>query len=190
MRYKEIETKYDAKNIKLSKFEEFCQQLGNFKYKMAAGYDHFYSKVSDKKAFCRHRVGADSNQLTFKRKLSKANNYIRTEHNIDLVKKMTEESLKAFLDELQYKYRRSLYKNCFIYKYDYYTLVYYIVYDTDMEELGRFIEIEMDEDFEWSNDKEAWNSLVIIEKLCGPLGLDPTKRISDSLYELYVQESS
>lgn len=184
-KFSEIETKYRADDITLTKFHEFCKERPNLKsYVTAFGPDHFYAKVSDTDSFCRHRVGADMNQLTFKRKTSDANNFIRTEHNLNL-NNITVEQVAALVKEFGYDYNTSIQKVCFVYKYDFYTLVYYFCYDLDMQELGRFVEIEMCEDYKWANQQDAWDQLVAMERLCKPLGLTPQCRIKRSLFELF-----
>lgn len=184
MKYREVEFKYDARQISMEDFTQFCQDRMPQKFVNASGYDHFYAKVNEPGSFCRHRVGADSNQLTFKRKTDPANSYIRTEHNIDL-DGTSEDQVKALCQEFGYEYTKSIFKNCFIYRYDYYILVYYICYDAGMQELGRFVEIEMREDYAWESQDAAWNALVTMERLIKTLGVSKDKRIAESLFEMF-----
>jgi len=189
MKNLEIEFKYRADDISLSKFGDFCAGFNPTKHVLAAGYDYFYEKAGDADSFCRLRVGPDANQLTFKRKTNDANNFIRTEHNIDLKPNMTKDQIEALVLEFGYKYNTSLYKSCFIYEYDSYIFVYYIVYDADMKELGRFIEVEMDEHYNWADEADAYNYLLVLEKLLKPLGISPANRVKRSLFELFRKES-
>lgn len=190
MKYKEIEFKYNADAVKLSDFTAFCgAHNGGAEELRASGFDHFYDNLKDPDAFGRLRVGADSNQLTFKRKTQDTNNFIRTEHNIDLASWTTRDQIEALFSEFGYRYNTSLFKNCFIYVYDTYTFVYYICYDVNMKELGRFIEIEMSEQHSWVNESEAYNHLLVLEKLMKTLGISPQNRIKRSLYELYRKDS-
>lgn len=189
-KFKEVEFKYNAQGMDLVEFKEFCKYRPNLKKKVIAfGPDHFYQKSGDVDSFCRHRVGGDINQLTFKRKTLDANNYIRTEHNLDLRPGITEEQVSALAGEFGYVYNTSIYKSCFVYTYDWYTLVYYICYDTTMEELGRFVELEVAEDYPWQNAKDAWDQLVALERICKPLGISPQSRLKRSLFELFRKES-
>lgn len=191
MKFIECEFKYTADNISLTKFQEFCESRPDYAgvpALVASGYDHFYASSKDTDAFCRHRYGPDMNQLTFKRKTTDVNNYVRTEHNLDFTKDMTTNQVQAYIKEHGYEFNIAIFKNCFIYKYDWYTLVYYICYNTDMRELGRFLEIEMKEDYAWKNKDEAWNALVAMERLCKPLGLSAQKRIRLSLFEMFKQD--
>lgn len=185
MKFKEIEFKYKAENISLSQFSEFCKKRVPVKTLIASGYDHFYERADESGSFCRLRVGPDSNQLTFKRKTVDGNNFVRTEHNIDLAAATSQEQIDALLAEFGYNYNTSLFKNCFVYQYDWYTFVFYVVYDTDMKELGRFVEIEMSEDYAWASEEEAYSQLLVLEKLCKPIGVLPQSRIKRSLFELY-----
>lgn len=188
MKFREIEFKYKADNISLSVFEAFCKKNSPLTHLIASGYDHFYDKSDASGSFCRLRVGPDSNQLTFKRKTTDNNNFVRTEHNIDLTRETSREQIEALLSEFGYAYNTSLFKNCFIYKYDWFTYVYYVCYDTDMKELGRFVEIEMSEEHAWQNEEEAYNQLLILEKLCKSLGVSPQCRVKRSLFELYRKD--
>lgn len=181
----EIEFKYNADNITLANFLNFCKDRGPSKLIVAAGWDHFYEKSNDDSSFCRHRIGPDANQLTFKRKTTDSNNFVRTERNLDLGRTATKEDIDGLCAEFGYKYNTSLYKNCFVHKFEWYTAVFYICYDTNMKELGRFVEIEMDEDHAWSSEQEAWDELVVLEKLFKPLGLSAQSRIKRSLFELF-----
>lgn len=185
MKFMEIEFKYDATGINFSKFTEFCKTLQPQSFIIASGYDRFYSNSKNTDCFCRHRTGLDMNQLTFKRKTSEKNNYVRTEHNLDLSVNMSEDQVAALCNEFGYTYNTSIFKTCFIYKYDWYTLVYYICYDTEMKELGRFLEIEISEEQDWSNEKNAFDELVVLEKLVKPLGITSSARIKKSLYEMF-----
>ena len=181
----EIEFKYNADCVALRTFQDFCRRLNPITEVMPAGYDHFYNKTGDEVSFCRHRVGALTNQLTFKRKLQDNNNSVRTEHNIDLSKEMSKQQIEAFLKEFGYKWCSTIYKNAFVYVYDKYSFCYYIVYTEGMEELGRFIEIEMSEEHPWESQEQAYKMLQELEKEVSVVGLFPSRRLKKSLYEMY-----
>lgn len=187
MSFREIEFKYRANDIALSEFKKFCDSKAPKTYTEASGYDHFYTKKGEEGAFCRYRKGADIHQLTFKRKTVDSNNYVRTEHNIDLALKVSRDQIEALLLEFGYSYNTSIFKSCFIYKYDWYTAVFYTCYDEEMTELGRFMELEMSEDTEWQAG-EAERELAVLEKLCKPLGILPQARVRRSLFELFRKE--
>ena len=130
-------------------------------------------------------MNTNENQLTFKRKTIKDNSYIREEHNIDLPLTVSKEKIKALCNINGYTYDFSIFKNCFIYNYDYYTLVYYICYDVQLRELGRFIEIEMKEDYNWTSEEEAYKELVVLEKLCKGFEISSEGRSQLSLFEQF-----
>lgn len=184
MKFVEVETKYRADNIPLKDFKVFCQDKTPNKHIFASGYDDFYQNNKDKDAFCRHRRGTDLNQLTFKRKTADGNNFVRVEHNLDL-NGVSADQIRALCGEFGYEPNMTIFKTCYVYTYEWYTLVYYIVYDDDMKELGRFIEIEMKEDYAWQTEQAAWDELLVLEKLCKPLGISAQSRVKRSLFELY-----
>lgn len=186
----EIETKYNAAEIPLTEFKKFCEEREPERYIQASGFDYFYSSPDDPASFCRHRTGADKNEFTYKKKTSDSNNTIRREVNVQMEKGEPIATGAALAESFGYKYNTSIFKTCFVYTYSWYTLVYYICYDSEMKELGRYLEIEMKEDYGWKSEEEAWNQLIIIEKLCKPLGVTPQARIKRSLFELYRKESA
>lgn len=186
-KHQELEFKYSADKVSLSDFRKICEKESH-KFLIASGYDYFYENVSDPTSFCRHRVGPDSNQLTFKKKTTEKNNYLRDEDNLDLNAKMSLEQVSSLCDKFGYKYKSLLFKNCFIYKYSKHIFVYYIVYDKDMEEAGRFIEVELDEKHAWANDEEAWSTLLSLESKLSALGISPQARLKRSLFEMFIQD--
>jgi adenylate cyclase class IV len=185
MKYKEIEFKYRADNISLLEFTEFCKR-GNPKGLItASGYDYFYGDSKGSDAFARHRVGPSFNQLTFKRKTTDKNNFVRTEHNISLALDVTPEQTEALCKEFGYEFNFALFKNAFIYEFERYCFVFYVCYDTKLNELGRFIEIEMSESHPWASEQEAWDALTALEHEARPLGLSAQKRVRNSLFEMF-----
>ena len=190
MQHKEVEFKYFAKDIPLTAFVNFCSAFkGNPpKYLEASGYDYFFDKADDQDGFYRIRIGHDLRQLTYKHKTKETNNYVRDEHNLNFAADMTKEYIEGYVKSLGYEYNTKLFKNCFIYLYDTFTLVYYICYDEDMHELGRFVEIEMKEEHEWGTEQAAWGELVVLEKLCRPLGISPQARVKRSLFEMFKKD--
>ncbi len=180
----EIEFKYNA-TVSLSKFKEFCEAREPKKFLIISGYDHFYLNKNQPDSFYRHRVNTNENQLTFKKKTMDTDNFIREEHNIDLPLTVSEDKIKALCNINGYTYNMSLFKNCFIYNYDYYTFVFYIVYDLDLNELNRFIEIEIKEDYDWASEEEAMSALIGLERVCKEIGVTSKVRIIQSLFEMF-----
>jgi len=181
----EIEFKYRANNISLDKFKEFCISKDPEVYEVISGYDHFFSSKLDKDCFYRHRIGSHTNQLTLKKKTAKDNNFVRVEHNIDLHSDTTLEQIRSMCEDIGFQYNTSIFKTSFIYIYQWYIMAYYVVYDVNMLELGRFIEIEIREDAGIETEGEAWNELIVMERVCKNLGLMPKNRVKDSLFEIF-----
>lgn len=185
---KEIEFKYNAE-VPLSVFKAFCEAKNPEKFTIVSGYDHFYGNTAKPNSFYRHRRNTNENQLTYKEKLSKNDSFIRIEKNIDLPLSVGEEKIKDLCDTAGYYYEASIFKNCFIYNYEYYNLVYYVCYDVELKEKYKFIEIEMKEDYDWVDETEAYGELVTLEKLCKSIGVSSDKRIKNSLFELFRKEA-
>jgi adenylate cyclase class IV len=182
MQFKEIEFKYDAAGIEMSKFLELMDQLSVRKKMMVSSYDDYFTDNHDN--FIRYRHHADRGELTIKRKTSEKNNNERIEVNVptagDNLKTIT-----AFVDLLSYKHNFGIYKTCKIFWVDKVVLVYYVVYDTELKEMRRFIEVEADEDLQWSSEQEAWDEIAKYEKLMEPLGIGPKNRLRKSLFEIF-----
>ncbi len=66
--------------------------------------------------------------------------------------------------------------------------MYYVVYDQDMKELDRFLEIEMLEDYPWKSEQEARKHLAMVETWLSSLGATPENRESKSLFERYRKD--
>lgn len=182
--YIEVEFKYNAAGISLTNFIGFCEDRGSVSHIQASGYDHFYASEKDQMQFGRHRVGPNFNQLTVKSKTQENNNYVRQEDNLDFKENISKDKVESFFRKFGYAHKRTIFKNCFIYKYPLHTLVYYLIYTEDMNELGRYIEIEMSEDHPWTSSEEALEALREVEKQCRPLGIVPQARIRNSLFEI------
>lgn len=191
MKSKEIEFKYFANNLNLTTFKEFCIGRNPVSYKQVSGYDTFFSNPEKPQTFYRYREDGEGNkQLTFKRKEELNNSFVRTEHNIELAKEGDFEHIINYIEEHDYTRDASIFKSCFIYNFEWYTLVYYVCYDDDMRELGRFIEIEMKENYPWLNQQHAWGELVTLERICKRLGCKKEERLVLSLYEMYGRKGN
>lgn len=182
---KEIEFKYKAQ-VSIDEFKTFCNTTFKpLKELTISATDTFFSIPDDKTSFFRHRVASDANELTFKRKLNKTNNFIRTEFNFLLPASTTLNKIRDFTKEFGYSVESSINKYNIIFEFEWFVMSYYICYDKDMRELGRFIEIEAREDVQWSSESNAMLELGIIERACNPLGLNSKERLSESLFEMY-----
>lgn len=182
---KELEYKYNAQDISLQAFTAFAEARAPVKSFYVCGYDTFFSNPKDDNTFIRHRVGDNFNQLTVKRKLAEKNNFIRDEINLTLGEGTTQETVAAVAKAMGYEPNRTIFKTVFVHNYKKYVLAYYSVYDLNMKELGRFIEIEMAEDYPWVDESQAWELLGAIEYEARELGITPQGRIKKSLYEQF-----
>jgi adenylate cyclase class IV len=185
MRFSEIETKYNACEISLESFKKACDATNPHRIEAVESYDHYFTKGSQ---FIRYRQG-EPPQLTMKNKTTESNNYSRTEVNLDIARDVNKETVEKFCSMLGFKPNFSIYKHSFIYWYQYFNTVYYVIYEDESKkkELGRSIEIEMSETYPWNNEKEVWDSLLWVEKQLGGQGLliTPQRRMKRSLFEMY-----
>lgn len=186
VKFSEVETKYDASKIDLGRFIESCLVLGEPRRQDISSYDHYYTG-GDKTM--RHREGFPP-ELTMKHKTAQNNNYRRVEVNVKLGDEPQNEAVKQLCSMLSLTHNFSIYKDSKIFWFPKFNTVYYTVYSdhTRSKELGRFIEIEMDEHYAWKDTNEAWELLLIIEKQLASLGIRPQSRIKKSLFEMYTKQ--
>lgn len=180
----ELEFKYRADNVSIQHFTSFCESLNPSNNLTASGYDYFYEDPKKVGDFLRHRIGPDFNQLTLKRKLSD-NNVLRNEYNIMLALNTAASQIEAVAKSFGFTFNRRIYKNVFVYDYDKYDVCFYVCYDDDLKELGRFIEIEMSETYPWQSETHARNLLELLEIKAGVLGLTHRNRMKRSLFEQF-----
>lgn len=181
MDFKEIETKYYANAIPMDDFVKIVEPL-NPEWIMVSSYDDYFTNENDE--FIRYRYHDNMGELTIKRKTNNNNNLNRIEVNIKTESKSSK-AVAAFVDLLGYKLNFSIFKTCKIAILDKVVLVYYIVYDSNLKELERFIEIEAREDIKWLNEKDAWLEIVKYEDILEPLGISAKKRLKKSLFEIF-----
>lgn len=184
--WKEIEFKYSANDISLSKFKKVMKQVAIATRPIeVSGRDIFFSSIKSPDTFLRIRQGANINQLTFKRKLTSKNNYIRTEYNINLSPRTVSTEVAALCNEMGYEFNFSIIKKATIFDSYRHSVVYYSCYTEDNKLLGSYIEIEMSESYLWASENEAMLALKAEEKRLKRLGISPRKRIKKSLFELF-----
>lgn len=187
MEFKEIEFKYDAAYIELEKFISLMETFPIKKKIMVSGYDDYFADA-EVENFIRYRHRDDWGQITVKRKLSEHNNNERIEINIptdgDILQAVT-----ALVDTFKYKHNFTIFSTCKIYWVDKVCMVYYVVYDKELRELRRFVEIEADEKLHWSSEDEAWGEITKYERLLEPLGITPKNRLKKSLFETFRKVS-
>jgi adenylate cyclase class IV len=182
MRFREIETKYDADKIKMEDFLKIIDKMPIRKKLMVSSYDEYFTNTEGD--FVRYRHNNDHGELTIKRKTKDSNNNQRVEVNLP-TRGDNVSTVKAFLNLLGYQHNFSIYKTCNIFWTDKVDLVYYVVYDQELKERRRFIEIEADESLDWTSEEEAWNEILKYERMLEPLGITPQHRLRKSLFEIF-----
>ena len=181
MHFKELETKYYADNIAMEDFIKLVQPL-NPEWMMVSSYDDYFT--NDKDEFIRYRYHDHMGELTIKRKTTDANNNNRVEVNVPTDGK-SGPSIDAFCQLLGYKKNFSIFKTCKIAFLEKAVLVYYVVYDENLNEKKRFIEVESKETYNWASEEEAWATVVEYENMLAPLGISAKNRLKKSLFELF-----
>ena len=184
MHFKELETKYYADNIGMDDFVKLVQPL-NPTWMMVSSYDDYFT--NDKDEFIRYRYHDHMGELTIKRKTTDANNNNRVEVNVPTDGK-SGASIQAFVDLLGYKKNFSIFKTCKIAFLEKAVLVYYVVYDENLNEKKRFIEVEAKETYNWASEEEAWATVVEYENMLAPLGISAKNRLKKSLFELFKKK--
>jgi len=181
MEHKELELKYYANSIAMDAFDKLVEPLSP-EWVMVSSYDDYFVNESDE--FIRYRYHDNMGELTIKRKTTDSNNNNRIEVNIKTDSKGSK-SVAAFAELLGYKLNFSIFKTCKIAFLEKVVLVYYVVYDKNLNELERFIEIEANEHYKWTSETEAWDEVLKYEKMFEPLGITPKNRLKRSLFELF-----
>lgn len=183
VKHLEVEAKYKAHDIKYKDFRDLVDKL-NPRWQEVSSWDDYFVNRSCKEDFSRYRNFDGKGQITSKEKTSDANNNTRIEYNINLGDNKFE-TIEEWHKSKGYKHEFKIFKTCFIAWLPTVDLVYYIVYNEELKELDRFIEIECLEDHPWKDEEEAWNEVIKYEKMLEPLGIVPQNRMKKSLFEIY-----
>jgi adenylate cyclase class IV len=182
MNFKELETKYSADDVKFEDFVDLCSKFSVCREMMVSSYDDYFVDNSDNFIRYRHRDGFG--ELTIKRKTSDKNNNNRIEVNLPTTGNNLK-SVAVFADLLGYSCSFGIWKTAKIYWIDRVVVAYYIVYDRNLKELRRFIEIEANEELNWDSESQAWDEITKWEKIIEPLGITPKNRLKKSLFEMF-----
>jgi hypothetical protein len=192
IRVKELELKYQADDVKLTAFNKFAWGKDDVqRYLEVSSWDHYYGYMGEEKdnpvEFIRYRDGIKP-ELTVKMKTTDKNNNDRDEVDVPLDPDMNQEQRRYFVEEfcrkLRYEINFSLYKYCSIFFYQKVDVVYYITFNEEMREQGRFVEIEARKDFKFASKEEAWQTVIDMEKEMSVLGITPKNRMKRSQWEL------
>lgn len=186
MEFKEIEFKYDASEISLESFLSIIKKLPVKKRLIVSSFDDYF--VNEDGDAIRYRHNEARGELTIKRKLSKTNSFKRIEVNLP-TKGDALETVNEFCSLLGYEYNFGIYKTCQIYWLEKVDLVYYVIYDKELKEQRRFIEIEALEDYPWKSEEEAMAEVIKYEKMLEPLGLSPQRRMKKNLFEIFKKSN-
>jgi adenylate cyclase class IV len=146
-----------------------------------SGWDSYFTLGSD---FMRYRQSPDKPELTMKRKTKDSNNWERVEVDVELGTGHDPDSVYKFCDMAGFKLDFKIYKSCFIYWVGDVNYVYYIVYDENMKELDRFIEVEVTKGSNLSKAK-AVKKLKEAEDRLHYLDIMSKNRLKKSIFELY-----
>lgn len=183
--FKEIEYKYDATNVTIASLDKIMNQIAKKRITVSS-YDEYYVSSSDHIDFIRYRYNEGTQELTLKKKTCKSNNNNRHEININISDAHnTRTKISQFVGFLGYHFKFKIYKTSIIYYLNKAIVAYYIVYDEDMKERGRFVEIEADETHPWKSESEAFYVINECEKLLEGLGITYRNRMKKSLFEIF-----
>jgi len=183
--FKELEYKYNAESVKLTDFQDLAESLAPIKKIDASSWDIYYTDSKHEERFVRYRE-SDTPELTIKRKTKSTNNWERVEVDLPLnPDKITERIVETFVSLEGYKKNFKIYKSCFIYWFDNTNMVYYTVYNENMKEIGRYLEVEVNKEKlkelpVEELKKELGNLEVELEKL----GITRKNRMKRSLFEI------
>lgn len=185
---RELERKYRGDDIKLTDFIKFAESLSPVKQLEVASWDIYYAgnKFKLPFEFLRYRKGEPA-QLTIKIKSDEKNNADRFELDLDLFK-AKDFIINTFAKLIGFEENFRIYKDCTIYWYDKVDIVYYIVYDKNKKERGRYVEIEARKDAQFSGPEEAWNCVNEMEQKMSALGIIPANRLKKSMWEIFKKD--
>jgi adenylate cyclase class IV len=186
MQFKELEFKYDAKDVSMDEFSLLIEKLNPNRWMIVSSYDEFFiNKDGD---FIRYRFTDDRGELTIKRKTISANNFNRVEVNLPTSGKNFA-AVNEFCSLLGYRHNFGIYKTCKIAFFEKAVFVYYVVYDKELKELRRFIEVEANEDYSWNSEKEALDFIEGCEESLKNLGITSKNRLRKSLFEMFKKDA-
>jgi len=182
----ELELKFRAENVKLTDFVNLVTSIGYVKKLEISSWDTYYVHSENKDEFIRFR-NSNTPELTLKRKTDQKNNFKRLEIDLPLdAQRINQELVDAWADVEGYKSKTRIFKTCLIYWTNTVNFVYYIVYNENMTEIGRFIEIESNKNNSLDENQNV-EEIKKYEQELSKLGISPQNRLRRSLFELYVK---
>lgn len=184
--FEELEYKYRADQTKLGDFVELMMRLPQFSLVTCASWDIYYMQDGNDNSFQRFRMDREKPELTKKVKVNDANNWKRVESDLPLdPSRITEEKVEFHVGLDGYKRNFKIYKHCSIFFTEFLNYVYYVVFDENMKEVGRFIEVEVNKDKVRELGTGAMEALRSGELYLESLGITAQNRLKKSLFELY-----
>lgn len=185
----ELEYKFKADSISLTQFTEVMNTLGFIKKLETSSWDIYFVKPNEPEMFQRLRLSEIAPELTKKRKTTANNNWDRIEIDLPLDPARIKESIVTKFVALDgYEKNFKIYKSCFIYWKEQVNFVYYVVYDEEMVERGRFIEVEINKEIAHKLE-DPFAVLNENVKHFEAIGLNPKTRLKRSLYEIFRRET-
>lgn len=195
MDFNEIEYKYPTK-IDASKFldamnnafHDSLNNLDDYEYVEVASDDDYYECSPGAAAeFIRYRKSKNP-ELTVKVKKEKANNFHRTE--LDLILDSVEnndQKITKWFELIGLKKNFTIYKECWIFSFKTFTVVFYNVTRKRDNLKGAFIEIEANKKHKFSSINQAKTIVSLVEKKLGEYLEDVNEhnRSKFSLWEMY-----
>lgn len=191
IKVREIEYKYDADkaNVKLSQFDKFAMALNPQDRIEVGSWDIYFAPTKDMGLpfeFMRLRLGSRP-QLTIKVKTNANNNNDRIEVDLPIDPTTPQDEIveigKAFCGQFGFVENFRIMKYCSIYYYEKTDMVYYIVYDEEMKEKGRFMEVEARKDVKFTGAEEAHEQVKALEAKLSVFGITPQNRTKLSQWE-------
>lgn len=183
--FTELEFKYKANDIGLLDFQKLMETIGYKKSLDVSSWDYYYTDEHNN--FIRFRE-SNTPELTIKRKTVDSNNWNRVEVDLPLdCDRISKTTVENFVRLQNYKLNFKVYKTCHIYWQEFVNYVYYIVYDEQMRERDRFIEVEHNKssiDF-CTPTSTPHTRIKQAEELLTWLSISPQNRMKKSLFELY-----
>jgi adenylate cyclase class IV len=181
----ELEFKYNADDMKLGEFVKFANSMAPEKRLEVASWDYYYSGPTNLPfEFLRFRNGP-SPELTIKMKNDEKNNNNRFELDLPLRLTVSDWMVKTFVELFGFKENFRVFKYCDIYWYEKLDIVYYVIYNKDMVEQGRRIEIEARKDYPFKSAEEALTEVKAMEQRMAEIGLTPQNRMKKSMWEQF-----
>lgn len=186
MFFEELEYKYRADGVKLTDFKALIESRPVKDHVIAASWDIYYSETGVEDSFQRYRMDKERPELTKKVKTQDGNNWVRIESDLPLDPRRVTEKQVAFHVGLDgYKENFRIFKYCDIYFEENLNYVYYTVYDENMKEIGRFIEVEVNKNKVQEFADRGLAELKKGEERLVELGITPQHRLKKSLFEIY-----